>query len=155
MIVNDEFRALHPERMTSARPNLAQLIDEFKAHHPEYSLAKTAWGSCTNATDEFIEYAAARGYTGELKRYTFWATEPAWIDDSFDKPNPDPNIYIVEDDTGQTLKNDAGITMCTWHCIIDAGHILIDFTARQYRDRFDFPHIIAIEERAMAAKAGL
>lgn len=138
--------------------NLAQLIDAFVQQHPQYADQREAWGQCDAASYKFISFAHEHGYTGELATYTFYAdaTEASVFGsgDTSNMPNPDPETYVVFDDQRNILKNEAGFGMCTWHCIVDAGHILIDFTARQYHTHYAYPHIIAIEDRAMAAKAG-
>lgn len=96
-----------------------------------------------------------------MDAYTFYA-DGYFDGDLMNRVNPDPEVYTVKDADGRILRNDVGVQMCTWHSIVDAGHILIDFTARQYRTHYAFPHIVAIDEtfwlsrqRAMAAKAGL
>jgi hypothetical protein len=139
-----------------------ELIEEFRALHPENGLARSAWGECCAASDAFIQLAMDRGYE-TLTRYTFVADNcEAWRGIS-DGLNPDPEVYKTFDANGRLLQNDAGYTMCSWHCIVDAGHVLIDFTARQYRNHYAFPHIVPMDERvyqinrqrAFAAKAGL
>jgi len=147
--------------------NLAQLIDEFAKENAHLAHGDRAWAQCDASTWKFISFAKARGYDGELKSYEFYADYADEIryqkdETESNQTNPDPAVYIVYDEHRNVLKNDAGIQMCTWHCIVDAGHILIDFTARQYRQHYAFPHIIAIEDklmttrnRAMAAGVGL
>jgi hypothetical protein len=140
-----------------ATVTLAQLIDEFVKQNPRYGEQDLAWGQCDAASYKFIAFAHAKGYTGELQTYTFYADalEASVFGRSENNgPNPDPEVYVVFDSQRNILKNESGIGMCTWHCIVDAGHILIDFTARQYNKNYAYPHIIAIEDRAMAAKAG-
>jgi hypothetical protein len=134
---------------------LAEIIDMFAwVHRETYGDYTRAWGRCDAATYAFITFAREHGY--ECHAYTFYATEAEHklFGGATDQPNPDPDTYSVFDDAGNTLLNDAGERMCTWHCIVDAGHILIDFTARQYRKHYAYPHIVAVEEKAFAAKAG-
>ena len=146
--------------------NLAQLIDEFaKLNAHKWADPRTAWGQCDASSYAFIKYARDNGYEGTLCTYTFYADEEETAryrngGGDGEQDNPDPTVYKVYEKTGRRatlgnpLKNDVGVQMCTWHCIVDAGHILIDFTARQYRSHYAYPHIIAIGEKAMAAKAG-
>ena len=124
--------------------------------------ARDAWGMCDTTDDRFIRYCADRGLGG-LKRYSFEAhvTSPAQLevpDGQYrgpDQVDPAPDIYIVRDEFKNLLMNEGGVTMCGWHCIVDAGECLIDFTSRQYQTethRMEFPLIIPMN-RAMAAHA--
>jgi hypothetical protein len=137
-------------------PTLAELIDEFVLVNPQYADGATAWGMCDAASWNFIAHAKRRGYTGPLDAYTFYATHADEIryqhEGCKDQTNPDPKTYIVQDEFGCDLRNDNNVTMCHWHCIVDAGHILIDFTARQYGQHYAYPHIIAIEENLMTTR---
>lgn len=131
---------------------LAEIIEAFKLEYSNYGIGIYAFAQCDLATDKFIYFAEEHGYTG-LRRYTFDA-DPRWKrGDTRDQPNPDPGTYRVTDGR-DVMKNDDGYLMCSWHCVVDAGHILIDFTARQYRHHYAFPHIIPIGEHAFAAAAG-
>lgn len=137
-------------------PNLAELIDEFVLINPQYQHGGSAWGQCDAATYSFIAHCKRRGYTGDLQAYTFYATYAEEIryqrEGNADQTNPDPKTYVVVDEFGSDLRNDNNVVMCHWHCIVDAGHILIDFTARQYRQHYAYPHIIAIEENLMTTR---
>ena len=138
-------------------PTLAQLIQQFTEIHPEWADQKMAFAQCDIATDKFITFAQDRGYKGPLARYTFACEHPIrgteWRDTT--GKNPEPQTYDVYDAFGRSRRNESDWVMCSWHCVVDAGHILIDFTARQYHDYYAFPHIIAIgEQMSMAAKAG-
>lgn len=145
---------------------LPELIQTFAERNPHYGRTLTAWGQCDAATYNFIRFAREQGYTDPLQAYTFYATYAEEIrhqayEGNDDQTNPDPLTYKVVGEHGEDLRNDEGVVMCHWHCIVDAGHILIDFTARQYRAHYAFPHVIAIEEtlhttrdRAMVAGVG-
>jgi len=151
---------MHP---TKEQPTLADVISEFTYIHPSMDDQESAWGQCDRISDLFIDYAEARGFPG-MKRYMFYASRKDH--ERFAGPreqiNPDPRNYVVTGPHDEPLKNESGQTLCTWHCIVDAGHILIDFTAKQYSGEFDCPHIIEFNEAlwfvsreyAMAAKAG-
>jgi hypothetical protein len=135
---------------------LPELIEQFATANPHYGRTPTAWGQCDAATYNFIRFAREQGYTEPLAAYSFYATYAEEIryqcSENGDQTNPDPDTYKVVGEHGEDLRNDEGVTMCHWHCIIDAGHILIDFTARQYRAHYAFPHIVAIEDKLMTTR---
>jgi hypothetical protein len=134
---------------------LCKLIREFAALHPEFGDQDTAWGQCDRASDLFIRFAHAKGYTGRLMLYTFYADADdsrRWAEGT-SLMNPAPDVYRVYDASHNVLKNESGVTVCMWHAIVDAGDILIDFTARQYSTSFAFPYII--EAKSKTAKAGV
>ncbi len=111
-----------------------------------------ARGQCDVASYAFIRFAASHGYH-DLSIYTFDSQDivERRFGNSNDKLNPEPKTYDVygvrPDGTRWTRQNESGTSMCSWHVIVDAGHILIDFTARQYSKANAYPHIIAVEEQ--------
>lgn len=144
--------------------SLPELIAQFvREEVPAFVNARDAWALCDTTSDRFIRYCADRGLGG-LKRYSFEAnvTSPAQLRQyrgpdyrGPDQVNPAPDIYIVRDEFKNPLMNEYGLPMCGWHCIVDAGECLIDFTSRQYQTethRMEFPLIIPMN-RAMAAHA--
>lgn len=123
---------------------LPELITLFAREHSRLEDAREAWGECDTMSHRFIAFAREHGHL--LGTYAFDANSPN---------NPAPEWYNVDDETGGRLVNDAGCKMCSWHCVVDAGECLIDFTARQYQTPehpMPFPLIIPMN-KAMGAHA--
>jgi hypothetical protein len=123
---------------------LDELIKRFTEKYSHLADQDAAWGQCDVTTNAFIKFAYEQGYVGTLKQYTFWCDSEKT---TYDQPNPAPEFY---GESRNPYMNESGVMTCTWHCVIDAGEILIDFTARQYSKSLAFPLIIPIA-KAMAA----
>lgn len=99
-----------------------------------------AYCMCDSTSDAFIRFAVAEGVTVPLARYDFeltdWIIDKDGVGHTIDHPrNPDPTLY----QRGQHPA--AQFRRAGWHAIVDAGDILIDFTARQYHQDACYPHI--------------
>lgn len=133
---------------------LNEVIALFMQEIPCFENARDAWGMCDVTSSRFIRFAEGHGITG-LKTYTFYAADIDRVGaDSGprDQVNPAPEWYP----TGcNRQKNEGDVFMCGWHCIVDAGECLIDFTSRQYQTsehRMPFPLVIPMN-KAMGAHA--